>query len=528
METSRAERAGLLASSSSREDARDDAPTRETRGRGRGGLMAIASLSVVGALAVMSGRAVRGREDALTAMNALSRASAEPMVEEATRANEARMRRRMKRTPGAPAREENLGARGGGRRRGPVREGRVGRRGRDETRVETEAPKTTASSIGKGAWVSAVERATAAGGTPSSDGGESATIGRVDGRWIPSKVRVEDAESDVREAEEEAEASRNMAAAEDDDAEVWIENYADAVRRAKRRAFVRSRGVNPDVPGVKALPKLGATRDDCPAAYSKPRAGAAAALGQVNEKIPKGFAKFSEHATRIANLAEHVYILCTKCSLMIPNAWQGKASFVHGHKIDECLQTQNADHWHKASFSHAHALMDALKKGYGTVAIIEEDVLTRDLAEGNDGLQLLYKNMASLRQAMKQEPQWQTVRAGYRTMFIDRPWESRSKLGEGEACPRPCLCDRVNDFTCIMRAAGCDMRSSDFYLVRNESMQRIIDGIYKGFTVDCEAMGDVGNQIYLTPQLSFQSNLDININKQLNMSNQFVEKCAVS
>jgi hypothetical protein len=79
-----------------------------------------------------------------------------------------------------------------------------------------------------------------------------------------------------------------------------------------------------------------------------------------------------------------------------------------------------------------------------------------------------------------------------------------------------------------MRAAGCDMRSSDFYLVRNESMQRIIDGIYKGFTVDCEAMGDVGNQIYLTPQLSFQSNLDININKQLNMSNQFVEKCAVS
>ena len=96
METSRAERAGLLASSSSREDARDDAPTRETRGRGRGGLMAIASLSVVGALAVMSGRAVRGREDALTAMNALSSASAEPIVEEAMRANEARMRRRMK------------------------------------------------------------------------------------------------------------------------------------------------------------------------------------------------------------------------------------------------------------------------------------------------------------------------------------------------------------------------------------------------------------------------------------------------
>ena len=85
METSRAERAGLLASSSSREDARDDAPTTTTRGRGRGRWMAIASLSVVGALAVTSGRAVRGREDALTATNGLSSASgAESIAGEAT------------------------------------------------------------------------------------------------------------------------------------------------------------------------------------------------------------------------------------------------------------------------------------------------------------------------------------------------------------------------------------------------------------------------------------------------------------
>ena len=161
METSRAERAGLLASSSSREEAREDAPTTTTRGRGRGRWMAIASLSVVGALAVTSGRAVRGREDALTATNGLSSASgAESIAGEATRANAVRLRRR-RRTPGTPAREENRGARGGGRRRGPVSEGRVGRRGRVETSVETEASKTTASSIGKGAWVSAVERATA-------------------------------------------------------------------------------------------------------------------------------------------------------------------------------------------------------------------------------------------------------------------------------------------------------------------------------------------------------------------------------
>ena len=134
--------------------------------------MAIASLSVVGALAVTSGRAVRGREDAFAATNVLSSASgAESIAGEATRANAVRMRRR-RTPPGTPAREENRRARGGGRRRGPVSEGTVGRRGRVETSVEMEAPKTTASSIGKGAWVSAVERATAAGVTPSSDGGE--------------------------------------------------------------------------------------------------------------------------------------------------------------------------------------------------------------------------------------------------------------------------------------------------------------------------------------------------------------------
>ena len=487
--------------------------------------MAIASLSVVGALATMGTRAVRGWEGASSTENALSSASS--IAGGVASANAVRtMTTTRVKTNATRTKKTKRG--GGARRRGPNARKKSGRK-RASEEIEDVVETRASSGIGRGVWVSAVERATAASASASASA--PTVVGRIAGRWIPSKVRAEDAESDVKESEAEAEeaSSRNMTAAEKEaDAEVWIENYAEAVRRAKRRAFVRSRGVNPKAPGVKALPQLGATRDDCPAAYSEPKVGVTSALGQVKEKIPEGFAKFSEHATRIANLADHVYILCTKCSLMIPSAWQDKASFVHGHKIDECLQTQNADHWHKASFSHAHALMDALKKGFGTVAIIEEDVLTRDLADGNEGLQLLYKNMANLRQALKAEPQWQTVRAGYRTMFIDRPWESRSKLAEGETCPRSCLCDRVNDFTCIMRAAGCDMRSSDFYLVRKESMQRIIDGVYRGFTVDCEALGDVGNQIYLTPQLSFQSNLDINIKKQLDMSSQFVEKCAVA
>ena len=63
------------------------------------------------------------------------------------------------------------------------------------------------------------------------------------------------------------------------------------------------------------------------------------------------------------------------------------------------------------------------------------------------------------------------------------------------------------------------MRSSDFYLGR---VAERIDGIYKGFTVDCEAMGDVGNQIYLA-HAQFPEQSSASSSTKTNMSNQFVE-----
>ena len=68
-----------------------------------------------------------------------------------------------------------------------------------------------------------------------------------------------------------------------------------------------------------------------------------------------------------------------------------------------------------------------------------------------------------------------------------------------------------------MRDKGCDMRSSDFYLVRKEAFEPIIESVYRGRTIDCEALSQVSNQIFVTPQLYFQSNLDLSLEKQLSL-----------
>ena len=428
-----------------------------------------------------------------------------------------------------------------GRRRGAGRS--AGRRAGGATRdaaanddaLETASTASTTRATG-GMWIDAVERVNAA--EDDAEGVEASAATR--GRWIPTKARAggdfdvdeesdDDAESEDVEASSDAydayDANATPRAIEDD---VWIENYAQAKRRRERARFLRAHGVDPKTTsGTTGFAALGATRDDCPAAYFAPKVGAASLGGPGASELPEHFTKFSVHATKLAALANQIYILCTECSLGIPEDWRSKTSFVHGFRIDECLKTQGSDHWHKASFSHAHALMDAQKKNHKTVAIIEEDVITRDFADGGVGWRMLLDNMGRVRDTMRLEKDWRTIRVGYRAMFIDRPIESVSKLVGKETCPKDCRCEKKNEFTCIMRQSGCDMRSSDFYLVREAAYQSIIDKIYEGFTVDCEALRQVPNQIYITPQLSFQGTLDLKLQTQIQMGEEFMNKCAV-
>ena len=361
----------------------------------------------------------------------------------------------------------------------------------------------------RGRWINSIEREVALGVTPTA---------RAKGEWIPTKVVDVNATTTTEED------------VYGDDAP-WIENYAEMKRRLAREAALEAAGAETGAAATAAggFAKLGATRDDCPEAYMDALNVDNIELSQLGGQIPLGFSKYSVHATKIAALAQHIYILCTGCTTGIPEEWRHKASFVHGFKIDECLKTKGVNHWLKASFSHAHALMDAKKRGYGVVAIVEEDSITRDGAfrEGLTPSETLWHNMGQIRKVMNEVPKWQTIRVGYRPMFVDRPWESTSKVVDGEKCPRVCACDKVSDFACVMRQAGCDMRSSDFYLVKSSAMDAIIEAIYNGKTVDCEALSRVPNQVFITPQLSYQTHLDLPLEKQIKYSQDFADACAV-
>ena len=281
---------------------------------------------------------------------------------------------------------------------------------------------------------------------------------------------------------------------------------------------------------LRSFAALGAGRDECPEAYIAPPAenqAVEASLGAApGEELLPGFLKFSYHARRIAHLADHIYIICQHCRLNIPPSWRGKTTFVRGKTLDKCIDVSYKDHWHRASYTHAHALVDALNSHHDTVAIIEEDVHTRDVANGPAGLNVLYNHMNNLQETMEKHPDWNILRVGYRPYMFEGKPDCYSKIEQQGVCPKVCRCERVNEFTCIMNHAGCDVRSSDFYLIRTPAMRKLIEGIQKDWTVDCQAMSAIDKQIFVIPQLSFQRNLDINIRKQLDHAEQFSAICA--
>ena len=361
---------------------------------------------------------------------------------------------------------------------------------------------------GRGRWINSIEREVARGlgVTPEE---------KTRGEWIPTKKVIDDVNA-------------TATADNEDEEKAWIENYAQLKRRLAREAALEAAGASVSDSPELGFARLGATRDDCPDAYLDGTNSTHLDIPALGDMMPDGFSKYSQHATKIAALADHIYILCIECTTGIPQEWRAKASFVHGFKIDECLKTKGVNHWLKASFSHAHALMDAKKHGYGVVAVVEEDSVTRDVVRpGLTSAQTLWHNMGQIQKVMNQVPNWQTIRVGYRPMFVDRPWESTSKLGQGEKCPLVCSCDKISDFACVMRRAGCDMRSSDFYLVKSTAMDTIIESVYQGKTVDCEAMSRVPNQVFITPQLSYQSHLDLPLEKQIKYSQDFVDVCSI-
>ena len=257
------------------------------------------------------------------------------------------------------------------------------------------------------------------------------------------------------------------------------------------------------------------------------RMGKPVSIG-CEETSKKSCSKVSSTAARLGGTTDHVYILCMHCDLVkIPPEWEGAVTTVHGGDVDLCYGRLWADHWHKASTSHVHAFVDAALHNYKTITIMEEDALTSDPQDiGPETF-----DTEAILQFLKDNTSWNTVRLGYRPYFLEMQSVDQVRAGLGDTdvryhCPEQCACEMVADGACMMKEGACDMRSSDFYLLRTTQVPYLRRAVGGGSTIDMEALRRITNQVYILPQLSYQSHLDRSRQQQINMARRFKATCA--
>ena len=230
--------------------------------------------------------------------------------------------------------------------------------------------------------------------------------------------------------------------------------------------------------------------------------------------IPRGISKL------LTSSVSQTFILTgqDKCSLVGIGA-----VCVMGKKIDSCIPEHlsflTGAHGYAASLTHAAVLAFSHHMGYKSVAIVEDDAVLRDV----DGTTIYHlMNLAA-------SHRWDIIRLGYRPFFL----ESKSEK-YGYVCPQACYCtphEEFSDELCQISAAGCDLRSADFYLARNpiflELCLKLLDYSEEQHVIDWSVLQSFHNNWILTPQISFQSKLEtiFPIDLQVGFGRLFRELC---
>ena len=258
--------------------------------------------------------------------------------------------------------------------------------------------------------------------------------------------------------------------------------------------------------------------------YGEAETNVSSALAALGGTLPSGCLKgkcidVSESARMIADVSEHIYVVCMACDRMrVPTQWAEKVTFIRGEFVDKCYKGA-PDHWHKASMSHVHAMNDARANGYSMTTIIEEDAATKEPSEMGREF-----DVNQIIDMLRSNSQWRVARVGYRPYFFEAQVMNNKKYG----CPASCRCEAVAKHACMIAGGACDIRSSDFYLVRMEHafpIQQMVQA--QGSTIDMQALQRVKNQVYVVPQLSYQNDLDATFKQQFNMATRFRDFCFV-
>lgn len=251
----------------------------------------------------------------------------------------------------------------------------------------------------------------------------------------------------------------------------------------------------------------------CPAAFLTPNAG------------PR--ADWNPSYVATLALADHLYVLCVNdCgSIVIPEPLAQKTTLVDGGIFDVCdrADAYGLDHYKRASLSHAAAVGDAIAHGFDKVAVVEEDSAspgaTGAAAFGAAGEQLasLTDEDLGVFEAALRGSDWSFFRLGWRQYTLE--------ITPSGECPTPCACQKRGGKLCYVASAGCDLRSSDSYIVSRRYMKWMLSQLVGGGTVDYEVLPAAPGSLLAFPILSVQQRLDIPPEHQSAVSDLFVRKC---
>ena len=255
--------------------------------------------------------------------------------------------------------------------------------------------------------------------------------------------------------------------------------------------------------------KLGAW-GDCPRAFRKPRVGAKS--------------DWSAAYVQTLALADFVYVLCVRCDEFVaPHSLASKTTLIDGRVFDECDQADKygLDHYKRASLSHAAAVADAMNKKYERVAVVEEDSTTpgaKEMEVGSFDAPLSETDAFALKKALAADD-WSFARLGWRQYTLE--------IAPQLACPPQCSCAMRGEKLCFVAGSGCDLRSSDSYIISHRYFRWTLDQLIQGGTVDYDVLPRAPGTLLALPILSAQKTLDIPVEHQAAVSELFMNRCLV-
>ena len=228
----------------------------------------------------------------------------------------------------------------------------------------------------------------------------------------------------------------------------------------------------------------------------------------------------------ILNLVDQVFYLVQKAdscsSLRVSSSVATRVTCVVGTLLDECLfrERELMDYAELVTAAHGYVHQFAHHKNFKYIAVLEEDVMLDGKSFHEISLDSV---IPSLRRLMNSD-EWNIIRLGRLPYFLVEQSVVRS-------CPVEWSCRLRKNFgsnLCHMHHAGCDMRSSDFYIsssrvflklaekVNDDNMYPIqrVENRKVGIpmatprpTIDLQILKSIDHQWYFLPQLSMQKKL---------------------